>query len=53
MFSPPKKKKLDHKLKIKLNSEKLSIHLDKNFTWKHQKNNIAVKLNEANAGYPK
>ena len=27
----------------------LGIHLDKYFNWKHQINNVAIKLNNANA----
>ena len=52
------KKQPDHKLKIKLNGKKLyktdsvtylGIDLDKYLTWKHQINNVTIKLNEANA----
>ena len=57
MSSLPKKQP-DHKLKIKLNGKKLyktdsvtylGIDLDKYLTWKHQINNVTIKLNEANA----
>ena len=52
------KKQPDRKLKIKLNGKKLyktdsvtylGIDLDKYLTWKHQINNVTIKLNEANA----
>ena len=57
MLSPPTKQ-LDHELKIKLNGKKLhqtysakyrGIHVDKYLTWKHQINNVAIKLNKGNA----
>ena len=57
MSSLPKKQP-DHELKIKLNGKKLyktdsvmylGIDLDKYLTWKHQINNVTIKLNEANA----
>ena len=52
------KKQLNHKLKIKLNGKTfyqtnsvkyLRIHLDKHLTSKRQINNVAIKLNKANA----
>ena len=57
MSSLPKKQP-DHELKIKRNGKKLyktdsvmylGIDLDKYLTWKHQINNVTIKLNEANA----
>ena len=57
MFNPPRKQ-LDHELKIKLNGKKiyqtysvkyLGIYVDKNLTWKHHVNNIAIKFSTANA----
>ena len=56
MLSPPKKQ-LVHGLEIKLNNKKhyqtdsvkyLGIHLDKFLTWKHQVNDLPIKLNKAN-----
>ena len=32
-----------------INSKYLGIHLDKYLTWKNQINNVATKLNKANA----
>ena len=57
MSSLPKKQP-DHELKIKLNGKKLyktdsvmylGIDLYKYLTWKHQINNVTMKLNETNA----
>ena len=57
MFNPPRKQ-LDHELKINLNGKKiyqtysvkyLGIYVDKNLTWKHHVNNIAIKFSTANA----
>ena len=57
MFNPLKKQ-LDHELKIKLNGKKLyqtdsvkylGMYIDKNLTWKHHVNNVAIKLSTANA----
>ena len=57
MFSPSRKQ-LDHELKLKLNGKMLyqthslkylGIHLDTYLTWKYQINNVAIKLNKANA----
>ena len=52
------KKQLDHELKIKLNGKKLyqtdsvkylGMYIDKNLTWKHHVNNVAIKFSTANA----
>ena len=51
-------KQLDHEIKVRLHGKKIyqadsvkypRIHLDKYLMWKCQVNNIAIKLNKANA----
>ena len=57
LFTSPKKQ-LDYDLKIRLNSKRffetvsvkyLGIQIDKRLTWKHQINDVALKLNKTNA----
>ena len=58
MLFTSSKKQLDCDLKIKLNGKRLyetdsvrylGIQIDKRLTWKQQINNVALKLNKANA----
>ena len=51
------KKRVDHELEIKVNGKKVyqadsvnyvGINIDKNFTWKHHINNVAIKISKAN-----
>ena len=52
------KNQLDHELEIKLSGKQLyqtdsvkclRIHLDKYLTWKHEINNVAIKLDKGNS----
>ena len=52
------KRKLEHEIKIKLNSKRLyptpsikylGVNIDENLTWYHHINNLVAKLNRANA----
>ena len=51
------KRKLEHEIKIKLNSKRLyptpsikclGVNIDENLTWYHHINNLVAKLNRAN-----